>query len=139
MPTEGRSHHELKRRIRALGLDTAHFRGAGWARGETKDTHPAVARMSKRVALPDAEVFSENSPVYQGAQLMPRLLAKGWPYCCAWCGVSDWRGTPLVLHVDHINGICNDNRLTNLRILCPNCHSQTPTFGNRRRDPACVI
>jgi 5-methylcytosine-specific restriction endonuclease McrA len=40
---------------------------------------------------------------------------------------------PLVLHIDHINGINNDNRLSNLRLLCPNCHSQTATYCNRRR------
>jgi 5-methylcytosine-specific restriction endonuclease McrA len=54
---------------------------------------------------------------------------------CAWCGNDGtWQGKPLVLQLDHINGKPADNRIENLRWLCPNCHSQTPTFTNRKRD-----
>lgn len=60
---------------------------------------------------------------------------------CERCGISDWRGKPLAIHIDHINGVKDDWRLENLRMLCPNCHSQTPTFGGRnlRRFSALVI
>jgi len=50
---------------------------------------------------------------------------------CDECGLTDWRGRPLSIHIDHINGVRGDNRLENLRMLCPNCHSQTDTFGGR--------
>lgn len=51
---------------------------------------------------------------------------------CIICGqLPKWNEKPLVLHIDHINGISNDNRIENLRILCPHCHSQTDTFGGR--------
>lgn len=50
---------------------------------------------------------------------------------CSECGLAEWRGMPLKAHIDHINGIKNDNRLENLRMLCPNCHSQTNTYGGR--------
>ncbi|MEA2719497.1 MAG: hypothetical protein QOJ39_1361 [Candidatus Eremiobacteraeota bacterium] len=52
---------------------------------------------------------------------------------CDECGISEWRGKPLSIQIDHRNGIRNDNRLDNLRILCPNCHSQTETFGARNK------
>lgn len=48
---------------------------------------------------------------------------------CDECGLSEWHGKPLVAHIDHINGVKNDHRLENLRMLCPNCHSQTETYG----------
>jgi 5-methylcytosine-specific restriction endonuclease McrA len=50
---------------------------------------------------------------------------------CSVCGLSDWQGKPLIVHIDHINGIKDDHRLENLRMLCPNCHSQTQTYGGR--------
>lgn len=50
---------------------------------------------------------------------------------CYECGLTHWLGLKLALHVDHINGIANDHRPENLRMLCPNCHSQTATFSGR--------
>lgn len=55
-------------------------------------------------------------------------------YACAICGnTGSWLNKPLVLQLDHINGNASDNRLKNLRFLCPNCHTQTPTFGNKNK------
>lgn len=51
---------------------------------------------------------------------------------CSECGVGPvWNGTALTLQLDHINGVSTDHRLDNLRILCPNCHSQTETYCGR--------
>ncbi|MEO7200978.1 MAG: HNH endonuclease signature motif containing protein [Candidatus Tumulicola sp.] len=52
---------------------------------------------------------------------------------CYRCGINTWCGKPLSVQIDHINGIRYDNRLANLRMLCPNCHSLTPTYGYRKR------
>jgi hypothetical protein len=55
---------------------------------------------------------------------------------CDWCGVSEWRGQPLSIQIDHVSGIKDDHRVENLRMLCPNCHSQTTTFAARNRRPS---
>ena len=52
---------------------------------------------------------------------------------CEQCGISEWRGLPLTIQIDHRNGRKNDHRIENLRMLCPNCHSQTETYGARNR------
>jgi predicted RNA-binding Zn-ribbon protein involved in translation (DUF1610 family) len=60
------------------------------------------------------------------------LHESGVPYVCEVCGIeAEWNGKPIVLHVVHISGDWLDNRKENLRFLCPNCHSQTPTFAGR--------
>jgi hypothetical protein len=57
---------------------------------------------------------------------------------CERCGLSEWRGQPLALQLHHINGDGLDNRLENLEVLCPNCHTQTDNWGGRnaRRNAA---
>ena len=66
------------------------------------------------------------------AHLKRRLLAAGLlPGRCERCGIDEWLGNPLSLQLHHVNGDGNDNRLANLQILCPNCHSQTGSWGGR--------
>jgi 5-methylcytosine-specific restriction endonuclease McrA len=130
-PTGG-NYRMLHMRIRVLGISTDHFRGMGWSRGETKHTHPSVARTTERITRPDDQVFVVNSPVICGYRVIRRLLRNGWKFECAECGLVEWRGKPLKLHLDHKNGINNDNRLDNVRLLCPNCHSQTGTYCRRK-------
>lgn len=56
------------------------------------------------------------------------------PYVCGGCGLTDtWNGQKLVLQLEHINGLRDDNRLSNLEFLCPNCHSQTSTWAGRNK------
>ena len=66
--------------------------------------------------------------------LKKRLLRGGMlEYRCYECGISSWRKLPLALELEHKSGDKRDNRLNNLCLLCPNCHSQTPTHGSKNR------
>ncbi|MBA4064498.1 MAG: HNH endonuclease [Isosphaera sp.] len=127
----GGNYRYVAARLRLLGIDTAHFGGQGWARGRTQDSDPGVARNVGLRRRPDENVFVENSPETCGARLARRLVRLGREYRCGVCGIDEWRGKPLSLHLDHINGVSNDNRFENLRFLCPNCHSQTETYCKR--------
>ena len=85
-------------------------------------------------ATPLAALLQADTPRGRW-NLKRRLLAAGLKGdACEECGIGEWRGRPLSLALHHVNGDRNDNRLENLALLCPNCHSQTENFGilNRR-------
>lgn len=61
------------------------------------------------------------------------VISSLYGYKCDECGISEYNNKELVLQVDHVNGDPYDDSPTNLRLLCPNCHSQTPTFAGANR------
>lgn len=85
------------------------------------------------------QLFRAGVPRNRG-HLKQRLLRDGLKDGrCECCGIGSWRDRPLSLALHHINGVRDDNRLENLQLLCPNCHSQTDTFSGRNgRAPLAV-
>lgn len=130
----GTCYARLKKRMARLGLNQHDF-------GPT----PPRARTGSRPLSRD-EVFRlrEKTPrrkKQSGATLCAALLRTGREYRCAECGLGPkWNGKSLKLQVDHKSGDPYDDRIENLRFLCPNCHTQTPTFCGRnikvRPEPA---
>ena len=116
----------VKRRIADLGLDTTHFTGQGWTRGRRRPTR------GRQQPLED--ILVAQSSYLNSHRLKLRLVAEGLlRWCCATCAVEEWMGSPVPLQLDHVNGVRTDNRLENLRLLCPNCHAQTDTWCGRNR------
>lgn len=88
-----------------------------------------------KTALPLSEILIENSSYTARGRLKTRLIREGvFEKKCYECGcLSIWNNKALTLQLDHINGINDDHRIENLRLLCPNCHSQTDTFSGRNK------
>lgn len=124
-PTGG-NYAVLYGRIREHGISTAHWLGQGHLKGKSNPHVPTI---------PLNAILVKNSS-YRGSTslLKSRLLkAQLMPYRCVCCGTSEWMNHSLALELDHINGDRADNRFENLRLLCPNCHSQTATYRGRNK------
>jgi len=119
----GGNYEHVRRYINTLEIDSSHFRGKGWSCGLRG---VGVYRIQLK------NILIKNS-TFQSHKLKKRLFKEGLKekYCelCKWAEISEDGRQPLEL--DHINGDRHDNRLTNLRILCPNCHSLQLTHRGR--------
>lgn len=86
-----------------------------------------------RPPVPLEEVLVAGRPTSTN-NLRRRLIRSGLKAArCEICGITEWQGRPAQLQLDHINGDRCDNRLENLRIVCPNCHAQTETYCGKNQ------
>lgn len=110
----------LKKYLKQLNIDYSHFDGN---------------RYKRATARPLYEVMIKDSPYIDTTRLKKKLIKLGLlKNECRKCKASEvWMGEPLTLQLEHKNGDSSDNRHENLEILCPNCHSQTTTWGGKRR------
>jgi hypothetical protein len=107
----------IRHSLSVHGIDTSHFRGDGGT--------------SLKRRRPLEEILVDGRLV-NSTRLRARLVEEGIkPPECEDCRRSTWRGRPVPLELDHVDGDRTNNRLENLRLLCPNCHALTPTYRGR--------
>ena len=106
----------LHKMCEELELDTSHFLGQAW----NKENY-------------DYSLFTKDSIKKNGiTTLKPLMKLRGRK--CECCGIDTWLNQPINLKIHHINGDRKDNRLENLQLLCPNCHSYTENWRGRKQN-----
>lgn len=124
----GGHHTHISRRIKAYGIDTSHFQVP------TRQGKPWRPRTAEGLLVEQPKDRARRIP---SDRLRWAMTAMGMPERCAQCGTDAvWRGHPLPLEVDHLDGNWRDNPIQNLRLLCPNCHSTTDNYRGRGKGRA---
>jgi len=120
----GGNYPTLKQAIRDMNLDVSHWTGQGHRKGSTV---PVVRPRPLSVLLrPNTPVSSSK---FRKRLIREKLLEER----CSRCMLTQWLEQPISLELDHIDGDRYNQELSNLRLLCPNCHAQTPTYRGRNR------
>lgn len=121
LKAKGSNFKTVRKKLYEFGINCSHFTGQGW----NKDTNnPVYRRKYIPYLCKDSSLSSANVK-----NLVFRLGLK--INKCEICGISEWCNKSIVCEIHHINGDSTDNRIANLQILCPNCHSQTDNFRRR--------
>jgi len=99
---------------------------------ELKFSYKRGAMRKHNSKIETTDILVENSPYKNATSLKERLIKEGLKeYKCEGCKRTEWEGAPIPLQIHHINGVHNDNRLENIQLLCPNCHSLTDTYAGK--------
>ncbi len=117
---KGRNYKIVNDTIKKYGLNTSHFLGKSHAKNKP------------RLIVNWDQFLIQDSGIILGGNRKKKLITEGLLINkCYICGLTSWLNNSISLQIDHVNGINDDHRLENLRLLCPNCHSQTKTFAGR--------
>jgi 5-methylcytosine-specific restriction endonuclease McrA len=119
-----------------LGLHFNSFKRRAKELNCYKPNKAGVGIAKKGSGIPLSEILEGKCPQYQTFKLKKRLVNEGLKdNSCEVCGIKDWNNTKLNMELDHIDGDRTNHNIDNLRMICPNCHSQTDTYRSKNRVP----
>jgi hypothetical protein len=122
----GGNYENIKTRIKLFEIDTSHFHGMLWSKGKTWSKQKDIS--SKLV---EHSTYSSGLP-RSTFLLKKQLLKLGYKeHVCEKCGGLEWLGEKIPLELHHVNGNKFDNRVENIQLLCPNCHSFTDNYRGK--------
>lgn len=108
----GGNYIHMKKQLQRLNIDTSHWTGQAWSKDQQLKNYTTYKRVSS----------------------IRRWLLKERGHQCENCLNTKWLGQMITLEIDHINGDRTNNTIENLKLLCPNCHSQTITWRGRKNN-----
>lgn len=120
----GGNYQTVKWHIKLYNLDISHFTGQSWAKGLKLNSKPRIN---------NDEFFLKNTNHSSHHTRIRLFKSKIKEEKCESCKLEKWLDKPIPLEVDHIDGDKFNNELSNLRILCANCHAQTSSYRGRSK------
>jgi hypothetical protein len=118
----GGNYDVFRKAVKHFKIQTSHFTGQGHNKGK---------KLGRKYPLTD---YLSNIRSIGSHKLRLRLIKEGvFDAVCSCCERTEWLGKLIPLELDHIDGNNKDNSLSNLRLLCPNCHAQTPTYRGKNK------
>lgn len=124
IPTRGCNYRTLKSKASIYNIDTSHFNY------EYARTHNGKRILKNRT---NDEIFTDSTPIKQSSvkkEYIIRILNNQSK--CEQCNITSWNGKELVFQLHHKDGNHKNNTLENLILLCPNCHTQTDNYANKK-------
>ena len=129
IPKKGYNYRTLQNRVRDYGIDVSHF---DYSYAHLHNGQHYARHLSNR-AESDVFCLGANVKISSLKKEYIRRFMAGVPRCEE-CGITEWNGKELVFQIHHLDGNNRNHVKENLKLLCPNCHSQTENFSNKKRE-----
>lgn len=129
VPKVGHNYRTLKNKVEEYGIDVSHFDY------HYAHLHNGLHYTRQLANRDDSEIFKLGAKVKTDnlkKEYIRRFMGNNPK--CEECGITEWNGKELVFHIHHLDGNHSNHARENLRLLCPNCHSQTETYANKKRE-----